>query len=195
MKKLILLILIPCLLCGCTANKNPIVTMEIKDYGTIEIELYPNIAPNTVANFVNLIEDGFYDNLTFHRVMPGFVIQGGDPEGNGSGGPGYTIDGEFTQNGYTNNLIHNRGVISMARATDYNSAGSQFFIVLSDAARTSLDGLYAGFGKVTKGMDIIDKVVSEAKIADSDSGLLEENITISKVTVETFDTEYKVKKN
>lgn len=193
MKKFLLLLVSILLLTGC-GSKNPIVTMDIANYGTIEIELYPDIAPNTVANFVNLIEDGFYDGLTFHRVSPGFVIQGGDPNGDGTGDAGYSIAGEFTQNGFTNNLQHNRGVISMARATDYNSAGSQFFIVLDDSAKTSLDGLYAGFGKVTKGMDIVDKIAKEAKIADEKTGLLEENIKINKVTVNTFDKNYKVKK-
>ena len=193
MKKVLLLLVSILLLTGCS-SKNPIVSMDIADYGTIEIELYPDIAPNTVANFVNLIEDGFYDGLTFHRVSPGFVIQGGDPNGDGTGDAGYSIAGEFTQNGFTNNLQHNRGVISMARATDYNSAGSQFFIVLDDSAKTSLDGLYAGFGKVTKGMDIVDKIAKEAKIEDEKTGLLKENIKINKVTVNTFDKNYKVKR-
>ena len=179
------------LLSGCSNNtedikNNPLVTMEIKDYGTIEIELYPKYAPNTVANFVNLIESGFYDGLTFHRLVPGFVLQGGDPEGNGTGGPGYTIDGEFKANGYTQNtLSHTRGVISMARSNNYNSAGSQFFIVLDDAA----------FGRVIEGMDIIDNIVESEKIANEMTGALAENITITKVTVDTFGYDYEVSKN
>ena len=163
MKKIIILFISLILLTGCNEDiQNPIVTMEIKDYGTITIELYPGDAPNTVANFVNLVEDGFYDGLTFHRSVPGFVLQGGDPNGNGTGGPGYTIKGEFSSNGYTKNKIsHTRGVISMARSRDNDSAGSQFFIVLDDSATYSLDGLYAGFGRVTEGMDIIDEIVEK----------------------------------
>lgn len=189
------------LLTGCNQKEaqeitdNPIVTMDILDYGTITIELYPEYAPNTVANFVNLIEDGFYDGLTFHRSVPGFVLQGGSSTGDGTGGPGYTIDGEFKANDFTKNtLSHNRGVISMARSSSYNSAGSQFFIVLDDSAKMSLDGLYAGFGMVTDGMDIIDKIVEENKTTD-EMGTLEKNIVIKKVTVETFGYEYKVDKN
>lgn len=188
------------LLTGCNKEEakitdNPIVTMDIADYGTITIELYPEYAPNTVANFVNLIEDGFYDGLTFHRSVPGFVLQGGSPTGDGTGGPGYTIAGEFKANGFTKNtLSHDRGVISMARSSSYDSASSQFFIVLDDSAKMSLDGLYAGFGKVTEGMDIIDKIVDENKTVD-EMGTLEENIVIDKVTVDTFGYEYKVEKN
>ena len=186
-------------LCGCgnkeEHGKNPIVTMQIANYGEIKMELYPKVAPNTVANFVNLIESGFYDNNSIHRVMPRFVIQGGDPDGNGTGGPGYSIKGEFNQNGFTNDLSHERGVVSMARASySFDTAGSQFFIVLDDSAKYSLDGAYAGFGKVIEGMDIVDKIASEAKIADKESGLLEENLTIEKVTVDTFGETYKVKK-
>ncbi len=189
------------LLVGCSSNEeeieqNPIVTMEIENYGTIQIELYPEYAPNTVANFVNLIESGFYDGLTFHRSVPGFVLQGGDPNGDGTGGPGYTIDGEFIANGYSQNrLSHTRGVISMARSSDYNSAGSQFFIVLDDSATYSLDGLYAGFGMVIDGMDIIDEIVENAQVENESTGALEENITITKVTVETYGYEYTVTKN
>lgn len=194
MKKVWLIIVSVLLLTGCSTNKNPLVTMEIQDYGTIEIELYPKIAPNTVANFVTLIQDKFYDGLTFHRLMPGFVLQGGDPLGNGTGGPGYTIEGEFQLNNFNNNLSHKRGIISMARAKDFNSAGSQFFIVLNDAAKSSLDNKYAAFGKVTKGMDIIDKIAETAEISDPDAGTLKENIVITKVTVDTFGTNYSVKK-
>ena len=170
--------------------------MEIEDYGTIKIELYPEYAPNTVANFVSLIESGFYDGLTFHRLVPGFVLQGGDPDGNGTGGPGYTIDGEFAANGYTKNtLSHETGVISMARSSDYDSAGSQFFIVLDDSAKTSLDNLYAGFGKVIEGMDVIEAIAENEEIANDVTGALEENITITSVTVDTFGYNYEVEKN
>lgn len=188
------------LLTGCSNDEeiteNPIVTMEIEDYGTIKIELYPEYAPNTVANFVNLIENGFYDGLTFHRLVPGFVLQGGDPDGDGTGGPGYTIDGEFKANGYTQNtLSHDKGVISMARSMDYDSAGSQFFIVLDDSAKSSLDGMYAGFGRVTEGMEILEEIEANEEIVDDATGALEENITITKVTVDTFGYEYTVEKN
>ena len=189
------------LLTGCgndeqVITENPIVTMEIEDYGTIKIELYPEYAPNTVANFVSLIESGFYDGLTFHRLVPGFVLQSGDPDGNGTGGPGYTIDGEFAANGYTKNtLSHETGVISMARSSDYDSAGSQFFIVLDDSAKTSLDNLYAGFGKVIEGMDIIEEIAENEEIANDVTGALEENITITSVTVDTFGYNYEVEKN
>lgn len=189
------------ILSGCSNNeedieKNPLVTMEIEDYGTIKIELYPEYAPNTVANFVNLIESGFYDGLTFHRLVPGFVLQGGDPDGDGTGGPGYTIDGEFKANGYTKNtLSHDKGVISMARSMDYDSTGSQFFIVLDDSAKSSLDGMYAGFGRVTEGMETLEEIEANEEIADDATGALEENITITKVTVDTFGYEYTVEKN
>lgn len=189
------------ILSGCSNNekdieKNPLVTMEIEDYGTIKIELYPEYAPNTVANFVSLIENGFYDGLTFHRLVPGFVLQGGDPDGDGTGGPGYTINGEFKANGYTKNtLSHDKGIISMARSMDYDSAGSQFFIVLDDSAKSSLDGMYAGFGRVTEGMEILEEIEANEKIADDATGALEENITITKVTVDTFGYEYTVEKN
>ena len=198
--KIFFVILTVFLLTGCSNDEeiteNPIVTMEIEDYGTIKIELYPEYAPNTVANFVNLIESGFYDGLTFHRLVLGFVLQGGDPDGDGTGGPGYTIDGEFKANGYTQNtLSHDKGVISMARSMDYDSAGSQFFIVLDDSAKSSLDGMYAGFGRVTEGMEILEEIEANEKIADDATGALEENITITKVTVDTFGYEYTVEKN
>jgi peptidyl-prolyl cis-trans isomerase B (cyclophilin B) len=132
--------------------------IEMEDGGIMEGELYEDIAPKTVENFVSLIEKNFYDGLIFHRVIPGFMIQGGCPNGNGMGGPGYTIDGEFTSNGFKNNLKHLRGVLSMARAMDPNSAGSQFFIMVADAPH--LDGEYAAFGKITKGMDVADRIVN-----------------------------------
>lgn len=194
---IILIISMLFIISGCSNKEyeNPIVTMEIENYGTIKIELYPEYAPNTVANFVSLIKDGFYDGLTFHRLVPGFVLQGGDPNEDGTGGPGYTIDGEFKANGYTNNLSHTTGVISMARSQSYDSAGSQFFIVLDDSAKYSLDGLYAGFGKVIKGMEILKKIETNEKISNEITGKLEKNITITNVDVDTFGKEYKAKKN
>ncbi len=139
--------------------KNPVnIKIEMKDGGVIKAELYPDVAPITVENFVKLIDEKFYDGLIFHRVIPGFMIQGGDPDGNGMGGPGYSIKGEFASNGVVNNLKHERGVLSMARAMDPNSAGSQFFIMVADAPH--LDGDYAAFGKVTEGMETVDKIVS-----------------------------------
>ena len=130
-------------------TENPVVAMYIEDYGTIVMELYPEIAPNTVNNFISLVKSGFYDNNTFHRLVPGFVLQGGDPNGMGTGGPGYTIKGEFSKNGFENDLKHTKWVVSMARSQDYDSAGSQFFIMLGDAE--NLDGEYAAFGKVIDG--------------------------------------------
>lgn len=136
---------------------NPIVKIEMENGGVITAELYPEIAPNTVANFVNLVQSGFYDGLIFHRVIPGFMIQGGDPQGTGMGGPGYTIKGEFARNGFkTNNLRHKRGVLSMARSMMPNSAGSQFFIMTGVAPH--LDGSYAAFGRVTAGMEHADRI-------------------------------------
>lgn len=139
--------------------KNPIITMTMENGGVIKAELYPEVAPNTVRNFVDLINRGFYDGLIFHRVIPGFMIQGGCPEGSGMGGPGYSIKGEFTSNGFKNDLKHSRGVLSMARAMHPDSAGSQFFIMVADAPH--LDGQYASFGKVIEGMEIADKIVSQ----------------------------------
>lgn len=137
---------------------NPIVTIEMEDGGIIRAELYPEIAPNTVRNFVSLVKKGFYDGVIFHRVIPGFMIQGGCPQGNGMGGPGYEIDGEFSANGHKNDLKHTLGVLSMARTMAPNSAGSQFFIMHKDAPH--LDGQYAAFGKVVAGMDVVDKIAS-----------------------------------
>ena len=132
------------------------VVIKMKDGGTMSGELYPEIAPETVANFEKLANEGFYDGLTFHGIIPGFMIQGGDPKGNGTGGPGYTIKGEFNANGFKNDLKHTRGILSMARAMDPNSAGSQFFIMHADAPH--LDGQYAGFGLITDGLDELDKI-------------------------------------
>ncbi len=137
---------------------NPIVTIQMKDGGVMKAELYPDIAPESVKNFVDLASKGFYNGLIFHRVIPGFMIQGGDPEGTGMGGPGYTIKGEFTANGFRNDLKHTRGVLSMARAMDPNSAGSQFFIMHEDYP--SLDGQYAAFGKLIEGIEVVDKIAS-----------------------------------
>ena len=137
---------------------NPIVNIKIKDMGDIKAELYPEVAPITVENFVKLAGSGFYNGLTFHRIIPGFMIQGGDPEGTGLGGPGYSIKGEFAANGVPNSLIHTRGVLSMARSMNPDSAGSQFFIMHEDAPH--LDGQYAAFGKVIEGIDVVDKVAA-----------------------------------
>jgi peptidyl-prolyl cis-trans isomerase B (cyclophilin B) len=136
-------------------------TIEMENGGLMKGELYPEIAPVTVENFEKLAKEGFYDGLTFHRVIPGFMIQGGCPRGNGTGGPGYTIKGEFTMNGFRNDLKHTRGVLSMARAMDPNSAGSQFFVMVADAPH--LDGQYASFGKVTEGMDTADYIVNSRR--------------------------------
>ena len=139
--------------------KNPIITMTMENGGVIKAELYPEIAPNTVKNFVDLVNRGFYDGLIFHRVIPGFMIQGGCPEGTGMGGPGYSIKGEFTSNGFKNDLKHSKGVLSMARAMHPDSAGSQFFIMVANAPH--LDGQYASFGKVIEGMEVADKIVAQ----------------------------------
>ena len=199
MKKIIIILVSILCLTGCGKKEydNPIVTMNIKDYGTIKIELYPKYAPNTVANFVNLVEEGFYNGNTFHRLVPGFVLQGGDPEGNGTGDPGYSIKGEFRENGYTKNTLkHTTGIISMARRTSPDSAGSQFFIVLADSQMisASLDNKYAAFGKVIQGMDVIKNIEDSAEVEDSQTGKLKENITIESATVETFGKDYKVTK-
>jgi len=140
---------------------NPIVTITMENGDVMNAELYPEIAPNTVNNFISLIQSGYYDGLTFHRVIPGFMIQGGCPNGTGMGGPGYSIKGEFAQNGFANNLSHTPGVLSMARAMDPNSAGSQFFIMHETSPH--LDGSYAAFGKVTEGLDVVDKIAAAAK--------------------------------
>lgn len=141
-------------------EKNPRITMEIKDFGMIELELFPSVAPKTVENFLNLVESHFYDGLTFHRVISGFMIQGGDPVGNGTGGSKEKIEGEFAKNGHDNPLIHSRGVISMARSMMPNSASSQFFIMHENASH--LDGSYAAFGVVVKGIEVVDKIANVA---------------------------------
>lgn len=164
---------------------NPIVTFEMENGDIIKAELYPEIAPNTVNNFISLINQGFYDGLIFHRVIKGFMIQGGDPEGTGMGGPGYGIKGEFASNGFKNDLAHEAGVLSMARSMMPNSAGSQFFIMHKDSPH--LDGDYAAFGKVTEGMDVVDKI-AESKTDRSDRPV--DEVKIKKVTVDTFDQDY-----
>lgn len=154
-------------------------TIEMENGGVMTLELYPEKAPKTVENFVNLANEGFYDGLIFHRVISGFMIQGGDPTGTGMGGPGYTIDGEFRMNGFDNDIKHTRGVISMARAMDPNSVGSQFFIMHKDAPH--LDGSYAAFGKMTDGFDVLDKI---ANVATNYSDRPVEEQKIKTVTVE-----------
>ena len=164
---------------------NPIVTFEMENGNIFKVELYPEKAENTVRNFISLVNDGFYDGLIFHRVIKNFMIQGGDPEGTGMGGPGYAIAGEFSQNGYKNDLKHERGVISMARSMMPNSAGSQFFIMHKDSPH--LDGSYAGFGRVIEGMDVVDKIAT-TKTDFSDRPKEEQKM--KKVTVDTFGIDY-----
>ena len=164
--------------------KNPIVTIETNQ-GVIKVELYPDIAPNTVNNFISLVQKGFYDGTIFHRVIPGFMIQGGDPEGTGMGGPGYGIKGEFAANGFENKLKHTAGVISMARAQAPNSAGSQFFIMVADAAY--LDGQYAAFGKVLEGQAVAEAIVNAPRDRDDRP---DQDQIMEKVTVETFGETY-----
>ena len=169
---------------------NPIVKIEMENGGVITAELYPELAPNTVANFVNLVESGFYDGLIFHRVIPGFMIQGGDPQGTGMGGPGYSIKGEFARNGFRENTLrHTRGVLSMARSMMPNSAGSQFFIMHADAPH--LVGDYAAFGKVTDGMDVVDRIAS-VRTGMQDRPVVEQKI--ARATVDTFGETYTVEK-
>lgn len=169
-------------------SENPVVAFYVKEYGSIVMELYPDIAPNTVYNFISLVKKGFYDQNTFHRLMPGFVLQGGDPEGTGSGGPGYMIRGEFTNNGFENNLLHEKWVISMARATPPDTAGSQFFICLDKSE--FLDGNYAAFGKVIDGYEVIENIEKNEKIADTESGKLQKNLVIQKALVDLNGKEY-----
>ncbi len=165
--------------------QNPIVTITMENGGVIKAELYPEIAPNSVNNFISLVKKGFYDGLIFHRVINGFMIQGGCPQGTGMGGPGYSIPGEFAQNGFKNDLAHTPGVLSMARAMHPDSAGSQFFIM--HKAAPHLDGAYAAFGKVTEGMDVVNQ------IAETDTDFQDRPITkqkIASMTVETFGVDY-----
>ena len=163
----------------------PVATIVVKNYGPITLELYPNMAPNTVNNFITLANEGFYDGLIFHRVIKGFMIQGGDPEGIGSGGPGYSINGEFADNGFTqNSLSHTKGVISMARTNMPNSAGSQFFIMSADG--TYLDGQYAAFGEVTEGIDVVEAI---EKVKTNNSDKPETDVVIESIRVDTNGVE------
>lgn len=167
------------------AEKNPIVTIEMENGSLIKLELYPEIAPNTVKNFISLVQKNYYDGLIFHRVIRGFMLQGGDPEGTGMGGPGYSIKGEFSYNHFENNLKHAAGVISMARSQMPNSAGSQFFIMHKDSPH--LDGSYAAFGKVTEGMEVVNAIADE-RTDYSDRPMTPQ--VMKKVTVELFGEEY-----
>ena len=164
---------------------NPIVTFKMKNGGEFKAELYPEIAPNTVNNFISLVSKGFYDGLIFHRVISGFMIQGGDPDGVGTGGPGYSIKGEFNANGFKNDLKHDKGVLSMARAMNPNSAGSQFFVMHENSPH--LDGQYAAFGKVIEGQDVVDAI---ATVRTDWNDKPREPQVMEKVTVETFGVEY-----
>lgn len=164
---------------------NPVVTMKMDTGKIVKLELYPDIAPNTVNNFIDLVSRGFYNGLVFHRVIEGFMIQGGDPEGSGMGGPGYSIPGEFARNGFNNTLRHLRGVISMARSSHPDSAGSQFFIMHDDAPH--LDGSYAAFGKVIEGMEVVDEIAA-TKTNPYDRPFKEQKI--AKMTVDTFGVDY-----
>ncbi|QZY53659.1 peptidylprolyl isomerase [Crassaminicella profunda] len=165
--------------------KNPIVTIEMENGNEIKIELYPDVAPNTVNNFISLVQKGFYDGLIFHRVIAGFMIQGGCPKGMGIGGPGYSIKGEFSMNGFKNDLKHTKGVISMARAAQPNSAGSQFFLMHADSPH--LDGQYAAFGKIIEGIEEVDRIAAvRTNFQDQPS----EEQKMKKVTVDLFGEEY-----
>ena len=166
--------------------QNPVVTIEMEGGGVIRAELYPEIAPNTVNNFISLINSGFYDGLIFHRVIPGFMLQGGCPLGAGYGNPGYSIRGEFSSNGFENDMLHKRGALSMARSAAPNSAGSQFFIMHDDAPH--LDGSYAAFGMVTEGFDVVDAIA--AVETDMRSDRPETDQRMAKVTVDTFGADY-----
>lgn len=170
-------------------TENPVVAMYIEDYGAIVMELYPDKARNTVNNFISLVKNGFYDNNSFHRLVPGFVLQGGDPTGTGTGGPGYKIKGEFSNNGYTDNdLKHDKKIVSMARSQDNDSGGSQFFIMLDKS--DYLDGDYAAFGKVIDGWDIIEEIEDNEIVNDTTTGKLQNNLTIKKALVDTKGKTY-----
>lgn len=167
------------------AEKNPIVTIEMESGDIMKAELYPDVAPNTVNNFISLVKEGYYDGIIFHRVIRGFMIQGGDPQGTGVGGPGYSIKGEFSGNGFRNDLEHTPGVLSMARTMDPNSAGSQFFIMHETSPH--LDGQYAAFGKVIEGIEVVDRI-GEVPTDYMDRPLEDQKMV--KVTVETFGVDY-----
>lgn len=164
---------------------NPIVTFEMENGGVMKAELYPDVAPNTVNNFISLVKKGFYDGLIFHRVIPGFMIQGGDPKGSGVGGPGYSIRGEFSSNGFANDLKHDRGVLSMARTMAPNSAGSQFFVMHEDSPH--LDCQYAAFGKVIEGIEVVDEI---CKVRTDYNDRPRVPQVMKRVTVETFGVDY-----
>lgn len=164
---------------------NPVVTITMENGDVMKAELYPEVAPNTVNNFISLVKKGFYDGLIFHRVISGFMIQGGCPDGTGTGGPGYRIKGEFSQNGFSNDLKHKPGVLSMARSMSPDSAGSQFFIM--HKAAPHLDGAYAAFGQIIEGMDIVDKI-ADVRTDYSDRPMKEQKIR--SMTVDTFDVDY-----
>ena len=189
MKKVIILALALMLALTALAAENPVATLTMENGGVVEIELYPDVAPNTAANFIELANAGFYDGLIFHRVIAGFMIQGGDPTGTGMGGPGYAIKGEFAANGFTNDLSHERGVISMARAMDPDSAGSQFFIMHADA--DYLDGNYAAFGRVTSGMNVVDALATTA--TDAGDRPVEDQV-IRSIRVDTHGADYTAEK-
>ena len=184
MKKILLVMMMVICMIACSSNSdnnqsnNPKVVMDIENYGEVTIELYEDVAPKTVANFLKLVESGFYDGLTFHRIIDGFMVQGGDPQGDGFGGSDETIEGEFTSNGFENNLKHEEGVISMARANDPNSASSQFFIMVASAPH--LDGSYAAFGKVIEGMEHIIQVAKDARPIDNNGTILPEDQPVIK---------------
>ena len=167
------------------SNQNPIITIEMENGDIMKAQLYPEIAPNTVTNFISLIKKGFYDGVGFHRIIPGFMIQGGDPQGTGMGGPGYCIKGEFSSNGFKNELLHTKGVLSMARTMIPDSAGSQFFIMHQTSPH--LDGEYAGFGQVIEGMDVVNKI-AETTTTWGDAPIAPQ--IMKEVTVETFGVEY-----
>ena len=169
-------------------TENPVVAMYVEKYGSIVIELYPAVAPNTVNNFISLVKQGFYDNNSFHRLVPGFVLQGGDPNGDGTGGPGYTIKGEFSNNGFENSLLHDKWVVSMARSNDMDSAGSQFFICIDKAS--NLDGDYASFGKVIDGYKNIENIVDNEVVSNTESGKLQNNLKIKKAIIDLQEKEY-----
>lgn len=171
---------------NASKDKLPVATIEIKDFGTIEAELYKNKAPNTVDNFISLANSGFYDGLTIHRIVKGFVLQGGDPKGTGLGGPGYMIKGEFSSNGVENDIKHEEGVLSMARSQSLDSAGSQFFIVTKKAPH--LDGQYAAFGKVIKGLDVVYKI-EKLSVGADDKPM--EDVIIKSIRVDTKGIDYK----
>lgn len=164
---------------------NPIVTIKMKNGKIMKAELYPEIAPNTVKNFISLINKGYYNGIIFHRVIPGFMIQGGCPDGNGTGGPGYSIKGEFTSNKFKNDLVHTEGVLSMARTSAPNSAGSQFFLMVAPAPH--LDGQYAAFGKLTEGIEVAKEIVAVKK--DYSDKPYEDQV-MEEVTVDTFGINY-----